>query len=216
MSWQILKQRIAYHYKKYIAVVCAIIAILLMLTNFGMELAYIVVNNSTNLVTLVLTLWNLVVYLIAYFLILIGNLQGSYNAYNGMLCYIFMFIFDAAQLLFFSSETGIASWFSGSAIVMVMALLYFLFAVAALTTGIMTYIRTREYITSRYASYEGLRNWCLAFVICSILMNATGPVFEGFAGLWSWSTAMLYLLPISEVFISVSIYFTVLRLKSEY
>jgi hypothetical protein len=216
MSWQILKQRLAYHYKKYIAVATSTIAILLMLTNFGMELAYLVVNNSGNMLNLVLSLWNLAVYLVAYFLILIGNIQGSYNAYNGMLCYIFMFIFDAARLLFFSSESGIASWFSGSALVMAIALIYFLFAVAALTSGIMTYIRTREYITSRYASYTGLRNWCLAFMICSILMNAAGPIFEGLLGVWNWSAALLYLLPISEVFISVSIYFTVLRLKSEY
>lgn len=216
MSWQILKQRITYHYKKYLAIATSAIALVLMLTNFGFELAYEVVNSPSDVVTIVLSLWNLVVYLIAYFLILLGNIQGSYNAYNGMLAYIFMFIFDAARALFFSSGIGVSTWASGSVLLIFIGVLYFLFTVLALTSGIMTYIRTRQYIVSHYTSYRGVRNWCLAFMICSLLMNVSGPVLEAIEGVFPWYYPPLYLLPISEAFISVSIYFTVLRLKSEY
>ena len=126
-----------------------------------------------------------------------------------------MFTFNAIVLVFFSSINDIGVWSTGSPEIIVSFLVYFLFALGCAFAGIMTYIRIRQFLRGRYASYRGVRNWCLAFVICSVIVSGVSPLML-FLESQSFNALLYVLLPLSEVFISVSIYFTVLRLKSEY
>jgi hypothetical protein len=44
-----------------------------------------------------------------------------------------------------------------------------LFYAAIIVTGVMTYIRTTQYLRNTYANYIGLRTWCLLFAIFNVL-----------------------------------------------
>jgi hypothetical protein len=211
----IWKERIRYHYKKYVAIATAVIATALMVSSFAISLVSQIKGGSASSGLSLSSFWNFAVFSVVYLTILIGNIQGSYSAYNGVLGYIFMFTFNAILQTFFSSVDGINVWFTGSPGMIVFFLFYFSLIAGSAVTGVMTYIRIRQFLSGRYSSYKGMRNWCLFFMIASIIVSGFSPLLL-FLESRSVDVLIYVLLPLSEVFISVSIYFTVLRLKSEY
>lgn len=211
----IWKERIRYHYKKYVAIATAVIATALMISSFAISLGSQIKGGFSSDGLSLSSFWNFAVFSVIYLTILIGNIQGSYSAYNGVLGYIFMFTFNAVITAFFSSVDGVSVWFTGSLGLIAFFLFYFSFIVGSAVTGVMTYLRIRQYLSGRYSSYQGLRNWCLFFMIASIIVSGFSPLLL-FLESRSLDVLIYVLLPLSEVFISVSIYFTVLRLKSEY
>jgi hypothetical protein len=209
------KERIRYHYKKYVAIVTAVIATALMISSFAVSLVSQIKTGSSSDGISLTAFWNFAVFSVIYITILMGNIQGSYSAYNGVLGYIFMFTFNAILQTFFSSVDGISVWFTGSVGMILFFLFYFSFIAGSALTGVMTYIRIRQFLGGRYSSYKGVRNWSLFFMIASILVSGLSPLLL-FLESRSVDVLLYVLLPLSEVFISVSIYFTVLRLKSDY
>lgn len=214
MSWSIWKQKIRYHYKKYIAITLSSVAMALMIASFALEIVASVKAGSSSISFSFL--WNFAVYVIVYSLILIGNIQGTYLAYNGVLGYVFMVMFDAGISLFFRLGDTIVASLSANPTALILTVFYFLCFLGTFVTGLLTYIRIRGYLQSRYASYIGLRNWCLVFMIFSVLLNIFQPTLYLILGVSPFTFVVSCLLPVSEAILSVAIYFTILRLKSEY
>jgi hypothetical protein len=89
------------------------------------------------------------------------------------------------------------------------------FMAFALVSGIMTYIRTRQFLTNRYYRYKVVRNWCLVFMICTCVGVGLWPIYEIISSR-SVNIALVFLESLSEVAMAVACYFTILRLNSEY
>ncbi|MCH4210424.1 MAG: hypothetical protein LKF58_01415 [Bacilli bacterium] len=216
MSFQIFKQKWAYHYKKYIAIILASLATACMLANFGVELAELIIANNPSAGISLSSVWNFLLFTAVYVTILVGNIKGTYTAYNGMLGFVFMEAFSTVFSLFLSGYDVIAGLISQNWYVILFVVLLFIFNVLSLLGGVMTYVRTRQYISGRYSSYRGVRNWCLLFMITSVVGAFTSPVVSYLSGASLSLIGETYLLQISEGIMSVCVYFTVLRLKSEY
>lgn len=215
MNWSVFKQRFAYHYKKYLAIIFAIVAFVLLIGS-GVASVLEDANTGTSLqLGSIFSIWNFVLLGIAYLLLLSGNIQGANYAYTGMLMYVFMQIWTGVQLFLLGGVGSLASLFSGSVGTIVVTSLILLCYVALIVGGIMSYLRTSQYLRNSYSDYPKMRNWCLLFCIANIVVNGLTPVLFLVAG-YSPSILLSFLDPLSQVFISLAIFFTVARLKSEF
>lgn len=215
-----MKNRFRYHYKKELAVFFSSIGLALLVANFIVDFVneYQSRNISANFL---LNVWNFLIFAVAYYYIFIGNLQDDNRAYRGLMIYIFAvtwgFVFS-----YLLNMNNFSVFLSGNAAIILLFSFMMLFLALCIISGVMTYVRTRQYLTSRYAKYEGVRWWCLAFVICNILVNGLSPAIliieaiqEG-SGSGVLSVLSICLEPISQIFISLSIFFTVTRLRSSF
>ena len=91
MNAQRFKNLWKYHYKKYLALFFTILA-LICLIGAGAYDVYLSYGQGgkPNVVSDFLSIYDFALFAIAYMLILIGNLQGTTLAYQGMLMYVFM------------------------------------------------------------------------------------------------------------------------------
>lgn len=136
-----------------------------------------------------------------------------YN-YKKYLAIIFASAFSTAISLLTSGIFNFASFFSGDALTIALTLVQLAFNVFGLIAGVFAYVRLRQYLHSSYVQYEKVRNWTLAFVIFQIIscgFTSALLLIYGYSGI---SVIMAFLSPISEIFICLAIYFTVLRLRS--
>src|SRR5574344_496886 len=217
MNLQHFKNSWKYHYKKYLALFFTIAALILLL-GAGAYDVYLSYGQATGSVTIVddfLTIWDFALFAIAYMFILIGNLQGTTLAYQGMLMYVFMTLFSAGYAFFGNGFLNIGVLASGVAGAIVLYFVILLLYVAIIVSGIMTYIRTTQYLRNPYANYIGLRTWCLLFTIFTVLLYGFEPAYLVLTGK-NINTLLLVLEPLSQVFIGLAIFFTVTRLKTEY
>lgn len=208
-----MNQRWKYHYKKYVAIALSAIASALMVTSF--LIGFFSDPASIKGLSGLTSIWNYAVFSIIYLLILIGNIQGSYRAYNGVLGFVFMFVFQAIFDFLLDVPSEIASLSGQSPWLNLVSFLLLAFYVFSIVSGIMTYVRIRQYLIGRYSSYRGVRNWCLGFTICTCLSSGFLPLLSMLEGV-PFNAIVYLFLPISEFIMSIAIYFTVLRLKSEY
>gem|GEM_PF-1540158 len=214
MNWNAFKERFHYNYKKHLAIIFSSIAVALMLACGTIALIDHFYYDIPFSISTPLSAYNIAFFLVAYFVILIGNINSNNSAYRGVLIYIFASAFSAAITVFTSGIMSFASFFSGSPLAVALTLAQLLFNVFGLVTGIFTYIRLSQYLRSSFVSYERVRNWTLAFVIFQIISSGLLPflfIVDGASGL---AVIMAFLSPLSEVFICLAIYFTVLRLRS--
>jgi hypothetical protein len=218
MNLQRFKNSWKYHYKKYLALFFTITALVLLIGSgaYDVYLSYGQSADGVNsVVSDFLSIYDFALFAIAYMLILIGNLQGTTLAYQGMLMYVFMTLFSAGYAFLDNGFLNIAVLASGEAGVIVLYFFILLFYAAIIATGVMTYIRTTQYLRNTYANYVGLRTWCLLFVIFNALLYGFEPAYLVLTRK-SVSILLLVLEPLSQVFISLAIFFTVSRLKTEY
>jgi hypothetical protein len=117
---------------------------------------------SPNGVDTYLSIYDFALFAIAYMLILIGNLEGSTLAYQGMLMYVFM-TFSQRPLPSFKQGFWISKFSKRERRLDRLAFLCPFFYAAIIVTGIMTYIRTSQYLRNSYSNYIGVRTWCLLF-----------------------------------------------------
>jgi|LAHS01.1.fsa_nt_gb hypothetical protein len=218
MNLQRFKNLWKYHYKKYLALFFTITALILLI-GAGAYDVYLSYGQSADgmnsVVSDFFSIWDFALFAVAYMLILIGNLQGSTLAYQGMLMYVFMTLFSAGSAFVQNGFLNIGVLASGDSVAIVLYLFILLFYAAIIVTGVMTYIRTTQYLRNTYANYIGLRTWCLLFVIFNVLLYGFEPAYFLVVGR-SVSVLLLVLEPLSQVFISLAIFFTVSRLKTEY
>lgn|SRR5574344_138626 len=216
MNAQRFKNLWKYHYKKYLALFFTILA-LICLIGAGAYDVYLSYGQGgkPNVVSDFLSIYDFALFAIAYMLILIGNLQGTTLAYQGMLMYVFMTLFSAGYAFFGNGFLNIGVLASGVAGAIVLYFVILLLYVAIIVSGIMTYIRTTQYLRNSYANYIGLRTWCLLFTIFTVLLYGFEPAYLVLTGK-NINTLLLVLEPLSQVFIGLAIFFTVTRLKTEY
>jgi hypothetical protein len=215
MNLQHFQNKWKYHYKKYLALTFTCLA-LLCLIGSGAVTIYLTFDNPSSGVGTYLSIYDFALFAIAYMLILIGNLQGSTLAYQGMLMYVFMILFSATiALIKQGSYIDFSIFKSGNALAISLFVFVLLFYVAIIVTGIMTYVRASQYLRNSYTNYPGVRTWCLLFVIFNALLYGFEPALIMVNG-GNVSLLLLFLEPLSQVFIGLAIFFTVIRLKSEY
>lgn len=218
MSWQIKKQRFLYHWKRYMAILFSVIGCALLLSD-GVYSVILQMTGASNTIDF-WGIWNFVILAIAYGFILIGNVQGTVAAINGLLMFVFMTTFLFGEYLIVYNISDIGALFSGSLAISLIFIFALFFFVLGLVSGIMTYIRTRQYLLGRYSNYEAVRNWCLVFTICSVIANGLLPALillnpYSSTGV-SADVVMTLLEPLSEVAISIACFFTVTRLHAEF
>lgn len=214
MSWNTFKQHFGYNYKKFLAIIFCSIAVALLAASGIIDLITMVETKETPTILTPLSFYNFAIMMVVYLILLIGNIKSNNFAYNGMLMYIFMTVFSAIEILFISGIVNFQALFSLDAATMVVVLLYTVFQVAGIVAGIFAYIRTRQYLTGSAISYINVRNWALIFVILQIISTGLTPALYLLLGYSANAVLLAFLEPISEVFICLGIYFTVLRLRS--
>lgn len=216
MNSQHFKNLWKYHYKKYLALGCTIIALCCLIAS-GAITIYLTSPGSgiAGTVNVYLSIYDFALFAIAYMLILIGNLQGTTLAYQGVLMYVFMTLFSAVLAFFNNGFLNFDIFLSGNVIAIILLLLVFAFYALIIAAGTMTYIRTAQYLRNTYANYTGLKIWCLLFAIFNTLLYGVEPILLALEG-YGISVLLLVLEPISQVFIGWAIFFTITRLKAEY
>jgi hypothetical protein len=216
MNMQRLKNEWKYHYKKIIALTCTILALVCLIGSgaYSLYLSYLS-RQSGSTISLYLSIYDFALFAIAYMLILIGNLQGTTLAYQGMLMYVFITLFSAVLAFFENGFLNFDIFWSGNLLAIILFLLVLAFDVLIIVTGIMTYVRTAQYLRNSYTNYIGLKVWCLLFAIFNTLLYGAEPTLLAINGS-GISTLLLVLEPLSQVFIGWAIFFTITRLKTEY
>ena len=205
-----------YNGKKYLASACTIIALCCLIAS-GAYTIYLTpaISGSESAVNTYLSIYDFALFAIAYMLILIGNLQGTTLAYQGMLIYVFMTLFSAILAFFENGFLNIGIFWEGNPLSIILLLLVLLFDALIITTGIMTYVRTAQYLRNSYSNYTGLKIWCLFFAIFNTLLYGVEPALLAIDGS-NIAILLLVLEPLSQVFIGWAIFFTITRLKTEY
>ncbi len=213
---QRIKNLWKYNYKKYLALACTIVALCCLIAS-GAYTIYLTpaISGAQSAVNTYLSIYDFALFAIAYMLILIGNLQGTTLAYQGMLMYVFMTLFSAVLAFFENGFLNISVFWRGNAISIILLLLILLFDALIIVTGIMTYVRTAQYLRNSYSNYRGLKIWCLLFAIFNTLLYGVEPTLLAIDGS-NIATLLLVLEPLSQVFIGWAIFFTITRLKADY
>jgi hypothetical protein len=215
MSFDILKQKLKYHYKKYCAIAFAVLGTSLLAGNDIYLVIYDLINHIDPGIFDLFGILSAVLILAAYLMILIGNVEGNHLAFTGLLMFIFYIAWYFGVNFLLDGLENLAAIFSGDFLSAFLASLISAFMALALVSGIMTYIRTRQFLTNRYYKYNVVRNWCLVFMICTCLGVGLFPIYEIISS-QSINIALVFLESLSEVAMAVACYFTILRLNSEY
>jgi hypothetical protein len=214
MKFSMWRQRFSYHWKRYLAVFFASVGTAFLLAEGILDIAALAAGSGK--VTLgVFSIWNFVIYAITYLFILIGNVKGTMLAFNGVLMFVFMGIWDAGELFFLDGAVTLSAFFSYSWQGKLFLSLVMFFIISGIVSGIMTYLRLRQYLSGRYAKYGGVLAWAAVFCVSMVLFYGFEPAL---LITQDPSLDILYLIlqPLSEVAIAVAVFFTVTRLKAEY
>jgi hypothetical protein len=211
MTFQQFKENFAEHRNKYLAVFFSSVALAFLLSDFLLEVILIAEGYSALTWESPLSLWNFVVLGICYGWLLAGNLRNDHRAYSGLLMFVFMSFIGSIESLFFFELLNFQILFSKDAQLIALALVLLGILVVEVISGIMTFVRIRQYLSGRYFSYKGVWIWCLVFVFFAVASNCIWPIIYAIEGTLS-STLTLVLLPLSEAFAAVACFFTTLRL----
>lgn len=215
MNKGVFLQRIKYHYKRFLSIIFASLGLVLVIGALTYSLMQYKTEGSS------FSLWNYIILLVAFIFILVGAIKGTTIAYSGVLMFIFYILWDFGSYIVMYSLTGsILGLFSGEWYQTLTNFLYIGGSVAAFVIGILLYVRLRQFLTGRYASYVGLRNLALVFTILAIIFNAITPVLIVYiyAGAdVSLVTIFLSVLdPLAVICEALASFFIITRLKSEY
>jgi hypothetical protein len=215
MSPDILKQKIKYHYKKYCAIGFAVLGTSLLAGNDAYIVIYDLVKHISPEPLDLFGVLFAVLILAAYLMILIGNVEGNHLAFTGMLMFIFYIAWDFGENFLLYGLINLEAIFSGDFLSVLLMSFISAFMAFALVSGIMTYIRTRQYLTHRYYKYNVVRNWCLVFMICTCVGVGLLPIYDIISSP-SINIVLIFLESLSEVAMAIACFFTILRLNSEY
>ncbi len=212
MNKGIFFQKLRYHYKRYLSILFASIGLAFLVG----ALTYFGIANRTNSATMMGSVWNYVILLVSFIFILYGSINGTAIAYNGILMFVFYLMWDFGATVVVNWINGtFLNLFSGQPIVIAETIISLLGNIAAFVLGILLYIKLRQFLMGRYASYTGLRNLALAFTILVILFNLVVPTLFLIASP-TLQTFLSLLIYFAVIFEALSVFFTICRLKSNY
>lgn len=216
MNFYAFKNRFKYGYKKFFAILFALLGVACQITAFVLYLVQSIESPD------ILTIISYVFVLIAYYYLLTGNIRGTTIAYRGFMIFVFYTLFDFGLFLIRNVFYSVPLFASGNTAYIVSAVLFLAFSALAFVSGLMTYIKFRSYQTlGRSTTYETVRNWCLVFTIMTVLANGAlipfyfmGAAEEGLTITDALAEYVLsFIEPTATIFIAISAYFTILRLK---
>lgn len=196
------------HKNKILAVLFASIANIL----FFSYAIYSIVLSAPNLD--ISSVWNYLLYAVTYLIILIANIRNDNFAYQGILMFIFFMVFDQIYTLLVDSPGLLSSFASGDVTIILLSIFLFLFLLAQVVIGILLYVNIVKYSRGTIDNFKKVRIYgilysvslfiSLAFYMSLLLLPLEiNPL----------SVFLLFMTPISEVFMSVSICFTLERLR---
>lgn len=215
MNKGVFLQRLKYHYKRFLSILFASIGLALVVG----AITYSLMLYRTDGISF--SLWNYIILLVAFIFILIGAIKGTSIAYSGVLMFIFYILWDfGSYILNYSLSGSIYEIFSGEWYQILINFIFICGSIAAFIIGVFLYVRLRQFLTGRYASYVGLRNLALAFMILAILFNAITPVLIVYIYADSDISAVTIFLsildPLAVICEALASFFVITRLKSEY
>ena len=219
MKHPLWKQRFLNNYKKYVAIVLSCIGLAFLIASFIITVMRYSNAESISPVSAVSELINFLLLALAYGYLFYGNLNGTSLAYRGMLLFIIYVLWDFgyAAINMFVDTIIVSS--SGDPVSIVVSVVLLIGSIMALATGIFCYVRTRQYLTSRYAKYEMVRLWALLFMIFVILSNGLIVFYYAYFYYVTMASIDIFfslLEPISMMLMSIVCFFSVLRLKNDY
>ena len=152
-------------------------------------------------------IWNAVLYLVVYSIILIGNIRNDNGVYRGIFFFLSFMVIDQIFSLLYRYVDLLANISSASVSAMLYFALFTAFMGGEIFSGIMAYIHIFRYASGRSSSFFRAFLWTLIFVI-NLFVAALFLFLFTFGGLY-----LLMLVPFSEALMGVSILFTLLRLR---
>ncbi len=199
-----------FNWKKYLAIGFAMLGAIMVLAGFGIDMWSASQTSFSSYVVFSIISF-LVMVLVCYYL-LSGNINSNYSAYSGMMMFIFLITFNAVEMLLFNMSSIYAYIASGDIIYTIVGIAIFSLMAGSVVTGVFAYIRTRQYITRRYYNYKVIFILSLIFTILTVIFNGVTTVLT-IVELGSFNILYMDFDGLANVFLALSVFFTVLRLS---
>lgn len=161
-----------------------------------------------------LNIWNVVITLAVYTIIFSGNLRNDPFAYNGVLMFIFMSVFDAVRSLIVSGF-DVANSFQGENLRLGLFFIIMVLSEAAMAViGIFLYVKSRRYMLGYPVPWRVIRLLSILFFACLCVSTAFTLSILLLLGIYGPIYALLVVAePVSAVLIGLAIVFTMERLR---
>lgn len=219
MSIQHWPSRFRYHYKKYLAVFFVSLAIAFISADIILTFVNLVVGGYQPGLSVVSPVITFVILMVAYIMIFKGNLEGTGLAFQGVLSFVFLLLFNEIISLIFNSIltniNAIVCFRVGDYLSGALAIASYIFLGFQVLAGIFSYVRLRQYMTGQYVSSTGVKVWFMIYFGLFILSQGTTlALFFLSSSPENYIALFLVLLePLSELCCVISSIFTVLRLS---
>ncbi len=219
MSIQHWPSRFRYHYKKYLAVFFVSLAIAFISADIILTFVNLVVGGYQPGLSVVSPVITFVILMVAYIMIFKGNLEGTGLAFQGVLSFVFLLLFNEIISLIFNSIltniNAIVCFRAGDYLSGALAIASYIFLGFQVLAGIFSYVRLRQYMTGQYVSSTGVKVWFMIYFGLFILSQGTTlALFFLSSSPENYIALFLVLLePLSELCCVISSIFTVLRLS---
>lgn len=160
------------------------------------------------------TLWNYLLYFIAYLIIFICNVRNDNGAYRGITLFVFFMAFDQIWSGVMMGGSAFALFSGADPVSITLAVIYLLAVVVGGVLGFILYAKILKYMVNPLADYRPVRKYGIIyssslFFILALLIGMEMYVSPSAGAL---DIAIIFLLPISELIMSVAIVFTLERL----
>lgn len=160
------------------------------------------------------TLWNYLLYFIAYLIILICNIRNDNAAYRGITLFVFFMAFDQIWSGLMMGGTAFALFSGADPVSLTLVIIYLLSVIVGGVLGFILYAKIFKYMINPLADYRPVRKYGIIyssslFFILALLIGTEMYVNPLASAL---DIAVIFLLPISELIMSVAIVFTLERL----
>jgi len=173
MKIQLITQKIKYHYKKYLAIFFICLSIALLTAEAILSIITMATSGGYPGIGSFSFVWNFIVLMVCYVMIFKGNREGSGLAFQGVLSFVFLILF---LLIINASLNGLLNISSliakGRLDLSIYSILFAVFSLAEIVSGVFSYIRLRQYMLGRYTSTSGIKIWYLIFLGCIILSSS--------------------------------------------
>ncbi len=160
------------------------------------------------------TLWNYILYFIAYLIILICNIRNDNAAYRGITLFVFFMAFDQIWSGLMMGGTAFALFSVANPVLLALVIIYLIAVIVGGILGFILYGKIYKYLVNPLADYRPVRKYAIIYsssllFILALLIGMEMYINPGASAL---TIATIFLLPISELIMSVAIVFTLERL----
>lgn len=165
------------------------------------------------------SIWNMIVVFVAYATIFFCNITNDSYAYQGILMFVFLIVADQILSCFVRVVACIANIMTMNPVVIAFTFLQVAFIAGQIYVGVCFYLNSRRYMRGLTDNFKKLRIYGILFTSMLTLSHAFSiavlsiDIF-GYATVFDWMVFLsLFLLPGSEVLMSLSVNFTLERLR---